>query len=191
MKAVAEFPGNFPQPHPPNSRQSISHRRTGRRPRRPTVLRNDFPIIISFPPTHKPPVRAGHLAGPPNEFRCRPIKRLRLRRVFPTRAGFEPAPTAVLEDYSVIFAKSFIRTCRGRLSRRPAVLRNSLRISRFPVQRFRRGCRPRRPVPVNIRAVNQRWTGRPGGRPLRKRKNELLRNSMVTRAAKRGGPYKH
>ncbi len=90
------------------------------------ISNNDF----AFPPTHKPPVRAGHPAGPPNEF---PV---------------------------------------------------------HYVLRTRRGRRPRRPVPVNHRAVNQRWTGRPGGRPLRKRKNEPLRNSMVPRAAKRGGPYK-
>ncbi len=57
------------------------------------------------------------------------------------------------------------------------------------VQRTRRGRRPRRPVPVNHRVVNQRWTGRPGGRPLRKRKNESLRNSMVRWAAVGGGPY--
>ena len=91
--------------------------------------------------------------------------------------------------FSLFFAKSFNRICRGRLSWRPAVLRNSLRISHFSVQRFRRGRRPRRPVPVNHRAVNQRWTGRPGGRPLRKRKNESLRNSMVRWAAVGGGPY--
>ena len=63
------------------------------------------------------------------------------------------------------------------------------KIQGYFVQRTRRGRRPRRPVPVNIRAVNQRWTGRPGGRPLQKRKNLPLRNSMVPRAAVGGGPY--
>ena len=66
------------------------------------------------------PVRAGHPAGPPIEFRFRLPKRLRLRRLFPFRAGFEPAPTVFKEFFSSFFAKSFIRACRGRLSWRPA-----------------------------------------------------------------------
>ena len=44
----------------------------------------------------------------------------------------------------------------------------------------RTGRRPRRPVPVNIRAVNQRWTGRPGGRPLRNRCTKWPSNLLIS-----------
>ena len=49
----------------------------------------------------------------------------------------------------------------------PDTGRPACRIPYFIVQRTRRGGRPRPPVPVNHRAVNRRWTGRPVSGPYK------------------------
>ena len=80
---------------------------------------------------------------------CHARKRLRLRRVLKMWAAVGGGPYG---DY----LSCFVSDCRGRLSWRPAVF-----LTHY-VKRTRRGRPPGRPVPVNIRAVNQRWTGRLG-----------------------------
>ena len=84
---------------PPYSRQSFLKRRTGRRPRRPTSCATISPYRL-FPQTHNSPVRAGHPAGPPNEFPHRlPIKVAASPRIEFFGPPREAAPTTYRKAY--------------------------------------------------------------------------------------------
>ncbi len=78
------------------------------RPRAAGTLRRT--VRSSFP--HRATARWGPQCGPPIEFRFRPPKRLRLRRVFPLWAAVGGGPYG---DY----LSCFVSGCRGRLSWRP------------------------------------------------------------------------
>ena len=89
-----------------------------------------------------------------------------------SRTGFK-------EKISVIFAKSFNRTCRGRLSRRPEVIRNDfpINLSFPPNAHFFRTGRTRR------RGTG--FTSRPRGAGTLRR---TVRSSFPHRATARWGP---
>ncbi len=98
---------------PPNFWQSCLKRRTGRRPRRPTVIRNDFPKSFYSPP-NTPIPRTGRTPG-------RPAKRISLpppKKVAapPHIKIFGPPREAAPTRYGTAFRSC----CRGRLSWRPA-----------------------------------------------------------------------